>query len=75
MRSLVLLGAASATAAALTLASRGELGYAAAAAWGLGGIGLRARREHNHVVLWAAALGVVTVTAATLLGRYRGGRT
>jgi hypothetical protein len=68
-RTYGLLGAASAAAAGLTVASRGNLGNTGAATWGLGGIAVRARRDHNRALAVAAAPGVLTVTATTFVGR------
>ena len=68
-RAMVLVGAASGTAAAMAVATRGNLGYAGAAAWGLGGILLRNRREQRPAVVRTAAIGLSAVALATILAR------
>ena len=68
-RAMVLVGAASGTAAAMAVATRGNLGYAGAAAWGLGGIVLRNRREQRPAVVRTAAIGLSAVALATILAR------
>lgn len=68
-RSVALVTAASAAATAITVVTRGNSGYAAAAAWGLGGIVLRNQRESRPNVAAAAATGMCAVALATLLSR------
>lgn len=70
-RSVALVGGASSTAGALALASHGNLAYAAAACWGLGGVVVRNVRKRNTPVAAAAAAGVIALLGATLLGRRR----
>jgi len=68
-RALALIGGASAAAAGMSVASRGNLGYAAAAGWGLGGIALRNARDRNRAVTVAAVVGLVAVGAVTAMVR------
>ena len=70
-RAVVLVGAASAAATGMAIATRGNLGYAAASAWGLGGVVLRSKRESRTDVAMTAAIGLCAVAAATLFSRYR----
>lgn len=69
-RGCFLVGAASAVATGTAVVTRGNLGYAAAAAWGLGGIFLRNRQESRPAVARTAALGICAVATATLISRY-----
>lgn len=68
-RSLLLIGGASAAAIAVAAATRGNAGYAAAAAWGLGGIGLRNVCERRPHIAVAAAAGLAAVAFTALLAR------
>lgn len=70
-RAVRLVGAAGAAATAMTLATRGNPGYAAAAAWGLGGVALRNHREGRPAVVRTAAAGLCAVAIATLVCRHR----
>lgn len=68
-RAVALVGAASIAATGMTIATRGNLGYAGAAGWGLGGVLLRNRRESRPAVVRTAAIGLGMVGLATLLSR------
>ncbi len=68
-RTMGLIGAATGAAAVLATASRGNAGYAAAAAWGLGSIALRNARERRPRLAVASAIGVGTVLLATMAAR------
>lgn len=68
-RGVALVAAASTVATGMAIATRGNLGYAAAAAWGLGGIVLRNRRESRPNIAAAAATGLCAVGLATLLSK------
>lgn len=70
-RAVALVGAASAAATGMAIATRGNPGYAAAAAWGLGGVMLRNQRESRPEVATAATIGLCTVAVATLFCRRR----
>ncbi|MGH8189888.1 MAG: hypothetical protein ACREP2_00390 [Rhodanobacteraceae bacterium] len=70
-RAVALVGAASLTAAGMAVATRGNLGYAAASAWGLGGVLLRNQQEARPAVARVAAAGLCTVALATLWSRRR----
>jgi hypothetical protein len=70
-RAVALVGAASAAAAGMAVATRGNLGYAAASAWGLGGVMVRNQRESRSAVATTAAIGLCAVAAATLFSRHR----
>lgn len=64
-----LTSAASVVATGMVLATRGNLGYAAATAWGLGGVLLRNQRESRPAVAKASAIGLGAVAIATLVAR------
>jgi hypothetical protein len=68
-RAVGLLAAASALIGWASLRNRGNLPYAAASGWGLGGILVRALRERRPRVARAAAVGLTTVAAAAATGR------
>jgi hypothetical protein len=68
-RAMMLISGASATAAAVALASRGNSGYTAAAGWGLGAIMKRNLTEHRRRVAATAAAGAGAVVLATLLAK------
>lgn len=68
-RAVALVGAASIVATGMAIATRGNLGYAAASAWGLGGVILRNRRESRPKVAMTAAVGLCAVAAATLFSK------
>lgn len=68
-RAVALVGAASVAATGMAIATRGNLGYAGAAAWGLGGILLRNARESRPAVAATASVGLGAVAMATLLTR------
>jgi hypothetical protein len=71
MRAMGLIAAASGCAAALAVATRGNLPFAGAAAWGLAGIAIKNSRERRKEVTAAAAIGLAAVTLATLFARKR----
>ena len=68
-RAVALVGAAGATAALMAAATRGNAGYVAASAWGLGAIALRNQRESRGAVVLTATLGLAAVAAATIFAR------
>jgi tryptophan-rich sensory protein len=71
-RAIALLGAASATASAVSLASGGSIPYAAAVSWGLAGTAVRNFREKRNSVALAACAGIALlagITAAVRLKR------
>lgn len=70
-RAMALVAGASAAAAGLAWSSRGNLPFAAAAGWGLGGVAWRAGSERRRGVRAAALIGLGAVVAATLLARGR----
>lgn len=70
-RAKALVGVASAAATGMAIASRGNPGYAAASAWGLGGVMLRNNRESRPEVAATAAIGLCAVAVATLFSRRR----
>lgn len=65
----VLIGAASAAAAGIAVASRGSFHYVGGAAWGLGGGVIRNLYEKRPRVAVAAALGMCAVLGAALWAR------
>lgn len=68
-RAVGMIGAASVVATGMAVATRGNLGYAAASAWGLGGILLRNQCESRPAVVKASAIGLGAVAIATLASR------
>lgn len=71
-RSARLVYAAGAVASLVTWMSRGNMPYAAAAGWGLGGIALRSRRESRRTVEIAALVaGTAVVVVAAVQSRSR----
>jgi hypothetical protein len=61
--------AAGAATSVIALATHGNLGYAAAAGWGLSGIALRNHREWRPAVVRTAAIGLAALAAATWVAR------
>lgn len=70
-RAVALVAAAGGAAAVGSLATRGNLLYGGAAAWGLAGVVAKNRRTRPAVAS-AAALGMLAVAGMTLLARRRG---
>lgn len=68
-RAMALLGAACATAAAVTFASRGNRLYSAAVAWGLGGVLIRNLRAGNVAVAIGAGCAFAAALGASVSGR------
>lgn len=68
-RALALLGAGSAAAGCIALASRGNRLYTAAVAWGLGGVLVRNIRARNLAVAVAAGSALSVAVGATVFGR------
>jgi hypothetical protein len=66
-----LVALASLIAAAITVATRGSVHFAAGAGWGLAGIIARNVKEKRPRVAWAAAAGLAVLGAALIAGRKR----
>lgn len=67
----MLVGAAGAAGAGVTLASGGNRAYAGAVAWGLASAGLDGVRDRKAAVVVAAGAGLVAVGLATWIGARR----
>lgn|GEM_PF-4554776 len=70
-RAIALLGAATATASAVSLPSRGSIPYAAAVGWGLAGTDVRNFRAHRPAVAFAACAGIALLAGITAAVRFK----
>lgn len=70
-RAIALLGAATATASAVSLASRGSIPYTAAVGWGLAGTAVRNFRERRPAVAIAACAGIALLAGITAAVRFK----
>lgn len=70
-RAMLMLGAATVTAGAVTLASKGSPLYAGAVAWGLAGTIARNLKAKEPLVAAVAGAGIAALAAATLFARRR----
>ncbi|HKU43120.1 MAG TPA: hypothetical protein VJR89_33400 [Polyangiales bacterium] len=70
-RAAALVGAASAAASGMAIATRGNLPFAGAVAWGLGGVVVRNVRERRRSVTAAACAGLIALAGVTLWSRRR----
>lgn len=68
-RALMLLGAATLTTGAVTVAAKGSPLYAGAVAWGLGGVLVRNVREGRGWIAAAAGAGIGALVATALIAR------